>query len=152
MSKVSELVENKIAPIIDDLGYMLIEVDFSKKVDGMNLIIIIDKESGINIEDCEKVHKIIDPILDELNPTNDQPYILSVSSPGLDRPIKNYRDFLRNKNKEVKIVLYAKVDNKKEYEGILIDFTDGFVEVLVEGKAMRFEREKIAIIHPKLIF
>ena len=94
--KVKSICEENLTQIIEDLGYELVEIEYIKKADGMNLTFYIDNTDGIKIEDCEKVSRTIDPILEELNPTDDVPYILNVSSPGLDRPIKTDRDLQRN--------------------------------------------------------
>ncbi|MBO7508237.1 MAG: hypothetical protein J6T39_01155 [Clostridia bacterium] len=86
---VSEIVEEMAKPIVDNLGYELVEVKYSKGYSGMELTLFIHSPNGITLDDCEKVSKAIDEPLDELNPTKDEPYSLNVSSLGLDRPIKN---------------------------------------------------------------
>ena len=69
--KVVQICEEKICPIIEQAGYEVIEVEYAKKHDGMNLTFYISKDDEITIEDCEKVNNLIEPILDEINPTND---------------------------------------------------------------------------------
>ena len=100
MAKTIEIVKEKICPIISELGYEVVDVEYSKKVDGMNLTFYIDSPNGITLDDCERVHKAIDGPLDELDPTGDATYILNVSSCGLDRPIKTDSDL---KRKEVQV-------------------------------------------------
>ena len=119
MAKVKEVCEEKFKPIIEALGYELIEVSYKKEFDGMNLIFTIDRDEGITIDDCEKVNREIDPIIDELNPTMDEPYTLIVSSPGIDRPLKTERDFKRNLNKEISISLFSKINGEKKFNGTL---------------------------------
>ena len=115
-SKVVERCNAHIVPIIEKMGYDVLEVEYAKKVDGMNLTFYIDKiPNGITIDDCEKVNNAITDVLDEINVSDDTPYILNVSSAGLDRPVKNHKDFLRNKGKEVEIKLYSPINNKKSY-------------------------------------
>ncbi len=121
-SKTKTLCEEKIVPIIEQMGYDVIEVEYAKKSDGMNLTFYIDSDHGITTDDCEKVSKVIDPILDEINPTDDNPYTLNVSSPGLDRPFKKDRDFARNIGNDVEITLFAKQDGVKFFEGKLLAF------------------------------
>ena len=113
-SKVKTICEEKVVPFIENMGYEVVEVEYVKKSDGMNLTFYIDKEDGIKIEDCEMVSKSIDGLLEELNPTDNSPYILSVSSPGLDRPLKTDRDLKRNVDKEIEITLFAKTNGKKK--------------------------------------
>ena len=151
-SKVIEICEEKICPIIEQLGYQVIEVEYAKKVDGMNLSFYIDNQNGITIDDCEKVTKAIEGPLDEINPTNDVSYILNVCSPGLDRPIKNYNDFLRNKDKKVEITLYVQKNGKKKFEGLLKNFDDNIVEILCDDNLLTFERKQVALISPVIEF
>ena len=99
MKNVKQQVFDLVAPIAESFGLEVVEVEYAKKHDGMNLTVFIDKEGGITINDCETLHRAIDEPLDQLNPTDDQPYILNVSSLGLDRPLTTQRDFIRNKGK-----------------------------------------------------
>ena len=114
MGKVSDQVFELVAPIAESFGLEVIEVLYEKKYDGMNLTIVIDKDGGVDINDCEKLHRAIDAPLDELDPI-DCAYILNVSSPGLDRPLKTERDFKRNLNKKISIKLYKALDGKKNF-------------------------------------
>ena len=151
-SKVVEICEQKINPIIENLGYEVVEVEYAKKVDGMNLTFYIDQQNGIQIEDCEKVNNAITDVLDEINITNDVPYILNVSSPGLDRPIKNQRDFLKNKDKMVELTLYKQKNGQKKFCGKLVDFTDANVVLNIEGKDLVFEKAEVANLCPVIEF
>lgn len=151
-SKVCDEVLKVISPIIDELGYDIVDVEFVKRVDGMNLEITIDGPNGINIDDCEKVHRAIDEPLDEANPTDDKPYILSVSSPGLDRPVKNHYDFLRNKDKLVEVKLYSKLDGKKSFEGLLREFNEEVVILDIAGQEKTFAKDLVACVTPVIEF
>lgn len=153
MAKVKEVCEEKFKPIIEALGYELIEVSYKKEFDGMNLIFTIDRDEGITIDDCEKVNREIDPIIDELNPTMDEPYTLIVSSPGIDRPLKTERDFKRNLNKEISISLFSKINGEKKFNGTLESYSD--TEVTIKdsnGNLITLQREKIANIEPIIKF
>ena len=121
---ISEKVEEFLEPIILELGYELVEVEYAKKQNGMNLTVYIDSKQGITLSDCEKVHKTIDEPLDELDPTNNAPYTLNVSSCGLDRPLKNDKDYNRNIGEEIEISLYSKVNGKKSFVGKLESFDE----------------------------
>ena len=150
--KVKTICEEKISPIIEEMGYEVVDIEYSKKSDGMNLIFYIDNENGVNIEDCEKVSKVIDPILDEINPTDDQTYILSVSSPGIDRPLKTDRDFKRNIGNEISITAFSKIDGNKKFEGKLISFDEKQVTIEQKEKQISIQRDKIAHIVPIIKF
>ena len=146
MAKVKQICEEKLRPVIEEMGYDLVEVEYVKEFDGMNLIFTIDKEEGVTINDCEIVNKKIEPIIDELNPTDDKPFTLVVSSPGLDRPLKTDRDLRRNLGNEVTLTLFAKLDGKKVYEGVLKAFDEKTVTLSLSEGDKTFERDKVASI------
>lgn len=151
--KVKTLCEEKINPIIEQMGYDVIEVEYAKKTDGMNLTFYIDSDKGVELNDCEKVSKTIDPILDELNPTDDQAYSLVVSSPGIDRPLKTERDFKRNLGKQISITLFSKIDGKKKFDGELKNYSESEIIITnVKGEDITLQREKIAHIVPIIKF
>ena len=146
MAKVKQICEEKLRPVIEEMGYDLVEVEYVKEFDGMNLIFTIDKEEGVTINDCEIVNKKIEPIIDELNPTDDKPFTLVVSSPGLDRPLKTDRDLRRNLGNEVTLTLFAKLDGKKVFEGVLKAFDEKTVTLSLSEGDKTFERDKVASI------
>ncbi len=152
MAKVKQICEEKVCPIIEEMGYEVVEVEYAKKSDGMNLTFFIDCEKGVEIDDCEKVARAIDPVLEELNPTDDKPYIMSVSSPGIDRPLKTERDFSRNMGKEIEITLFSKIDGKKVFKGELLSFDKEKVTINFKEQPLSFERTKIAHIVPVIKF
>lgn len=152
-SKVIDKCNEHIVPIIENLGYDVLEVEYAKKVDGMNLTFYIDSEKGINLDDCEKVNNAITDVLDEINVSDDATYILNVSSAGLDRPIKNEKDFKRNYNKLVEIKLYVPINKQKVFKGKLIDFNESSYKIEQEdGQVLTFEKDKVAICLPVIDF
>jgi ribosome maturation factor RimP len=141
---IAKNVEEFLSPIVEELGYEIVEVEYAKKQNGMNLTIFIDSVNGIKIEDCEKVHSAIDAPLDELDPTNGAGYTLNVSSPGLDRPLTTDRDLNRNLNQMIEISLYSKLDGKKQYSGILSSYSEDELTIVVEEKPLVLNRTAIA--------
>lgn len=144
MSKIAEEVKEFITPIVEKLGYEIVDVEFAKKYNGDNLTVFIDKDGGINIDDCETVHNAINEPLDELNPTNDNPYILNVSSPGIDRPIVTDKDYKRNLNEMIEVKLYQAVNRKKNYVGELVKFDENTVTLMVDEKEIELDRKMIS--------
>ena len=145
MSKISEKIEEFLTPIVEELGYEIVEVEFAKKYNGDNLTVFIDKPGGgININDCETVHTAIDEPLDELNPTNDKPYILNVSSPGIDRPIKTDKEFERNLEEVIEVRLFQAINKKKLYVGTLVSFTETSVTLETDKGEITIERNLIS--------
>lgn len=144
MSKIAEEVREFITPIVEKLGYEIVDVEFAKKYNGDNLTVFINKDGGVGIEDCETVHNAINEPLDELNPTNDNPYILNVSSPGIDRPIVTDKDFKRNLNEIIEVKLYQAVNRKKNYVGELVNFDENKITLNVDGTEIELERKMIS--------
>ena len=151
-SKTKTLCEEKIVPVIEQMGYDVVEVEYAKKADGMNLTFFIDKEGGIDVDDCEKVSKTIDPLLDQLNPTDDQTYILNVSSPGIDRPLKTDRDLKRHIGTEISITLFAKQNGIKNFEGELLAFDKNCIMIKpsAEKKSKKIDENQIALQRDKI--
>ena len=154
MSKlsVSEQVMEMAKPIVENLGYELVEVKYGKGHGGMEMTLYIYSESGITLEDCEKVSKAIDQPLDELNPTNDVGYSLNVSSLGLDRPIKSADDARRNMGNKIEVKLYAPKDGKKIWVGILTDYTTDTFTISMNEETKTFRFDEIAIASPVIEF
>ncbi|MEX1376414.1 MAG: ribosome maturation factor RimP [Eubacteriales bacterium] len=133
-------------PIVEDLGYELVDVEYKNPGGPWKLTIYIYKESGISFEDCELISKTLDPILDE-NPDTAEKYdFLQVSSPGLDREFKDLSDYKRYIEKKIEISLYAPVDGKKKIvgvlkkadeDGIVVEDADGEISLQIKdiGKA-----------------
>ena len=149
---VKEKVAELVKPIVEDLGYELVEVDYSKTHSGMELTVFIYKPEGISIDDCEKVSRAIDGPLDELNPTNDASYTLNVSSPGLDRPIKTCDDARRNLGNNVEVKLFSQKDGQKVWTGKLVDFNESQIVLETENGQIAFEFAQIAIASPVIEF
>jgi ribosome maturation factor RimP len=141
-------VTEAVAPIVEKLGYELVEVEFALKYGAMNLTVYIYSAAGISLDDCERVHYAVDPVIDALDPTGGEPFVLNISSAGLDRPIKTARDYARNIGCEVEIRLYAPIDKRKTLEGVLLSdggLTAEFKE-LTSDKAFTLEKTKIALL------
>lgn len=142
-NSVAQKSKTFLEPIVSGLGYTLVDVDYEKKQTGYNLTVYIDSPSGISLNDCETVHKAIDLPLDELNPTNDAPYILNVSSCGIDWAFRSDADYARSIGKAVDVSLYAPINRKKNYTGTLTEFTDTTV-TLLDKNEITLPRDAIA--------
>ena len=148
---ITQKVEDFIEPIITKLGYEIVEVEFSKKQNGMNLTVFIDKKGGVSLDDCVKVHEAIDAPLDELDPTAGGAYTLNVSSPGLDRPIKTDADLKRNVGEVLEATTFAKIGNKKHFVGTLESFDKNSI-TLSGDSTYNLKREQIAKLNKYIEF
>lgn len=152
-NRVEAEVFDLVKPYADEFGLELIEVEYAKKFDGMNLTVYIDKENGVSIDDCERLHRAIDEPLDELDPTDNAPYTLNVSSIGIDWPLKTDRDYRKNLGKEIIVKLYTKdADGKKKYEGFLKEFDEATFTIKTDKGERTFERAKVAHVEPLIRF
>ncbi|MCL2847520.1 MAG: ribosome maturation factor RimP [Firmicutes bacterium] len=151
-----EKIKETVFPIVEGFKLELVDIEYLKQHGQNHLTIFIAGDNPITLEDCEKVHNAIDVPLEELNPSNDSPYVLNVSSPGLDRPFKTQRDFERNYNKMVEVKLYAPYRGQKIYEGVLIEKLPNVVAInaKVKGKEerMQFENSKVVFVRPFVSF
>lgn len=155
MSKIVDSVTNAIQPIIDSFDMEIVEVEFKKWNGSDTLIVYIDKDGGIDLNDCEKVHHAIDPILDELDITHGKAYNLNVSSPGLDRPLKTPRDFekaLKKEDKLMEVSLFKPIDKLKKFEADLVSYDGDTVEVEYNKNIIKLNIKDIAVIRPAIKF
>lgn len=137
-------VREAIVPVIESLGYGVWDVEYVKEGSEMYLRITIDKPDGITIDDCETVHRAIDPVLDEVDPIEDA-YHLEVSSPGIERELRTDAHFAAFVGKEIEIRLYAPCDGAKVWTGDLLGLdADGSVRLSVNGSEKCFPRSSVA--------
>lgn len=142
-NSIAEKTKNFIRPIVEGLGYELVDVDYEKTFNGYQMTVYIDKPqdfvfSGkieeeidpmlISIEDCEKVHNAIDAPLDEFDPTEGS-YTLNVSSVGADWTFRSERDYQKYTGELVDISLYEPINRKKNYVGKLVSHDDQTVTI-----------------------
>lgn len=135
--KIKGIVEELAAGVAEALGIELVGVDFKTTGRGYHIIVYIDKLGGIFLEDCEMVSKSLGEILDLHDPIPTS-YILEVSSPGMERPLKKRKDFLRFQGEKVKIRTIDKISGSKNFTGTL-------AEVRENGLLLKREKEEIEI-------
>ena len=140
---VAATVSELIAPVAEELGYFLWDVEFVKEGARHILRVTIDSEEGINIDDCEKMHRAIDPVLDEADPIENA-YYLEVSSPGIERELRTDAHILACIGEKVELKLYAPVNGSKSFTGNLTAFENGVITVEVGGAAIDFARKDVA--------
>ena len=144
-------IQTALRPVADELQIEIVEIEF-KQGHSPALTVYIDTENGVDLDTCEKFHRAIDPVLDEIDPTFGQPYTLNVSSPGLDRPLKTERDFAKCMGKKVEVKLFAPMKGKKFFEATLIGFDGNCVELQAGKETIKLEKTKIAKINRAIDF
>ena len=140
---VRETVREAIAPTVAELGYEIWDVTYSKIGADYHLEITIDHENGIDINDCERVHRAIDPILDECDPIEGF-YYLEVSSPGIERDLRTDYHIEASVGMPVEAKLFTAKDGRKSVVGILKGLVDGKVVIDENGTEVTLERQEIS--------
>lgn len=125
-TNIAGTVEELLRPLIEEMGYRIWDVEFRKVGADPTLTVTIDSDEGINIDDCEKVHRAIDPLLDEADPI-DVPYILEVSSPGIERDIRTDAHILACMGEEIEAKLFVPLNGRRSYVGEIAAYADGIL-------------------------
>ncbi|KUK10533.1 MAG: Ribosome maturation factor RimP [Clostridia bacterium 41_269] len=139
---MKQKLEELCAPFIEDLGYELVDLTYGKEGAQWILRIYIDHPKGIGITDCEKVSKSLSNFLDAEDPIP-YSYILEVSSPGLDRPLKKEKDFVRFQGNIILVKTKEAVGSRKKIKGKLMGINSGQIEVLTESEKIFISLDNI---------
>lgn len=141
-SKTEELIQ----PILDRMGFELVDVEYVKEGQEFYLRAYIDKPGGITIDDCVAVSREMNELLDEMDYIAGT-YTFEVSSPGLGRPLKKEKDYVRSMGKELEIRTYKAIDKQKEFYGILTAYDQDTVTIVTEDdETLVFNKSDIALI------
>ena len=149
--KVTELVAEFAKPIVEEAGCTLWDVEYVREGSERYLRVYIDKDGGIDIDDCEKIHRAIDPILDEKDPIAES-YHFEVCSAGIERPLKRPGDFQQFMGSPVLVKLYRPKNGLKEFPGILRGYEDGKVTVEAGKETVTFEKSEVALVRLRVEF
>jgi ribosome maturation factor RimP len=155
MSKITTLVEEIVTPILDDMSLELIDMEYVKEGSNWFLRVFIDKDSGVDIEECGIVSERLSEKLDEIDPIPHN-YFLEVSSPGAERPLKKDKDFEKAIGKNVYVKTYEPINGEKAFEGTLLSYTSDelSLEVTIKTRKKKVEipTDKIAIVRLAVTF
>ncbi|WP_434639337.1 ribosome maturation factor RimP [Thermoanaerobacterium thermosaccharolyticum] len=151
MSRIEELTRNLVAPAIEKNNFELVDVEYKKEGNNWYLRVYIDKEGGVSLDDCQIISEYLSEKLDEVDPIENS-YILEVSSPGIDRPLKTQRDFDKFKGSLVEVSLYQPIDKKKKYEGELVGLINDKVVITDNGERKEFDIKDISLVKPVIKF
>ena len=143
MSKLTDKIAQIARPVVEDEGCSLWDVEYVREAGTWYLRIFIDREDGVSIEDCERISRRLDPILDEEDPIPDS-YVFEVGSAGADRELKRPGDFKQFMGSAIEVRLYRPVDGSKRFTGTLVDYQDGEVSITQGERTLRFEKDQIA--------
>ncbi|MFC3882536.1 ribosome maturation factor RimP [Bacillus songklensis] len=155
MSKVTEIVEGLVTPILNDMNLELVDIEYVKEGKDWFLRVFIDSETGIDIDECALVSERLSEKMDEHDPVPHN-YFLEVSSPGAERPLKKQVDFERSIGKNVYIKTYEPIGGEKEFEGELTAFDGQTITITIKiktrKKTIEIPYEKIALARLAVVF
>lgn len=138
--------EELITPILERMQFELVDVEYVKEGGTWYLRAYIDKEGGITVNDCEAVAREMNELLDREDFVEES-YVFEVSSPGLLRPLKKEKDYIRSMGKAVELHTYRAINREKEFYGILSAYDESTVTIETDGGGtMTFERADIALL------
>ena len=143
MSKITDMVTALARPIVEEEGCSLWDVEYVREAGSWYLRVFIDKEGGVSIDDCERISRRMDPILDEADPIPDS-YVFEVGSAGAERELKRPSDFEQFMGSQVEVKLYQPVNGSKTFVGTLAGYEQGKVSVTVGKETMIFDKAQTA--------
>ena len=149
--KITEQVAQFAQPIVEANGCTLWDVEYVREGSERFLRLYIDKAGGIDIEDCERVHRAVDPILDEKDPIAES-YHFEVCSAGLERVLKRPSDFAQFMGAAVLVKLYRPRNGLKEIPGVLRGYEDGRITLEAGKETITFEKSEVALVRLRVEF
>ena len=152
--KITELTARLAAPVIAERGCTLWDVEYVKEAGTWYLRVLLDKESGVDILDCEAVSRVLSDLLDEADPIEES-YTLEVGSAGAERVLKRPSDFKKFLNSPVLVKLYRARDGQKEFPGVLLEYDENAdtVKIGVDGdRTENFDLKETALIRLRVEF
>ncbi len=149
--KISEQVWQFSEPLVKACGCSLWDVEYVREGGEWYLRLYIDKEGGVDIDDCEAVSRAVDPVLDEKDPIPES-YRFEVCSAGLERTLKRPSDFERFMGSAVMVKLYRPKDGSKEFPGVLKGYENGDVIIDYGNQEVRFEKSEVALVRLRVEF
>lgn len=145
MSKITDKVTELAKPVVEEEGCSLWDVEYVREAGSWFLRIFVDKDGGVGIDDCERISRRLDPILDEADPIPDS-YVFEVGSAGAERELKRPGDFEQFMGSEVEVRLYQPVNGCKVYVGVLAGYDNGRVTVTAGKNEVSFDKSQIALV------
>ncbi|CAM3937337.1 ribosome maturation factor RimP [Paenibacillus alkaliterrae] len=149
--KIKTAVEEMVGPYLNSNGFELVDIEYVKEGSHFFLRIFVDKEGGIDIDDCGRISEFVSEQLDKNDPITDA-YFLEVSSPGAERPLKKQEDVTKAIGKHVYITTYEPISGAKEFEGLLLSFDGEDVIIRVGKKDHTIPYTKVASARLAIVF
>ena len=140
---IKSILEGTCRSIVENLGYELVDIEFVKENNRWILRVFIDNLTGIGLDDCEKVSRALSAALDEGDPIPYN-YVLEVSSPGIDRPLKSEKDFARFKGHQISIKTFTPFEGRKNFKGFLVGLLEDNIVLTLDDGEVRIPRNQVS--------
>jgi ribosome maturation factor RimP len=148
---IESIVQEIVEPFLENDGFELVDIEYVKESGSWFLRVFVDKEGGIDIDDCGRISEYLSSKLDEADPIA-EPYFLEVSSPGAERPLRKPKDFYRSIHEHVFLTTYEAVNGMKEFEGTLISYDEKTLVIEIKNKKLELPVEKVASARLAIVF
>lgn len=149
--KIKSIVEGFAIPYLEENGFQLVDVEYVKEGSNRFLRLFVDKEGGIDIEDCGRISEFVSKKLDEIDPISES-YFLEVSSPGAERPLKTPQDVAKAEGRQVYVTTYEQINGMKEFEGRLQSFDGKTLTIDMNRKQVAIPYDKVASARLAIVF
>jgi ribosome maturation factor RimP len=149
--KIKAAVEQMVMPYLEENGFELVDIEYVKEGSNWFLRVFVDKDGGIDIDDCGRISEYLSEKLDENDPIPSA-YFLEVSSPGAERPLKKADDIVKAVGKDVFVTTYEPVNGLKEFEGRLLSFENDELIIEVGKQKHAVSYSKVASARLAIIF
>jgi ribosome maturation factor RimP len=143
IQETKERVSALAAHVLADQNMELVDLEYRREGQGWVLRLFIDKEGGITLDDCARMSQEIGTVLD-VEDFIGTPYSLEVSSPGLNRPLKNEKDFIKYRDRLIKVKTFDPIDNRRNFKGKLREISDGRIAMEIDGRVVTIPLANVA--------
>ncbi|WP_168122215.1 ribosome maturation factor RimP [Paenibacillus sp. HB172176] len=151
ISKIKSVIEPMVVPFLNENGFELVDIEYIKEGSNWFLRLFVDKDGGIDIDECGRISEYVSEQLDKNDPITGA-YFLEVSSPGAERPLKKAEDVRKAIGKHVFITTYEPISGSKEFEGMLTAFDGENASVRIGKKEVEIPYEKVASARLAIVF
>ncbi len=141
--EIADRVRAMIHPIVSNEGMEVVDVEYRRESRGWVLRLILDKEGGVTLDDCTRVSQEMGRSLD-VEDVIQTPYTLEVSSPGLTRPLKTEKDFMKYRNRLIKVKTVDPIQNRRQFRGRLLGGSENQIEIEVDGRILQIPLSNVA--------
>lgn len=152
MANIVENAKEIISPVIEKLGYEVVDIEYKKQYGENDLIVYIFKKGGVSLDDCELVNNALDDVLEQADISEGQNYNLNISSPGLDRKVVSEDDYRRSLDTELELIFITPIEKRDKTHGTLIAYDASSITLKQKDKDIKYDRANISIVRPYINF